>query len=61
MFANFTFETLPVERAHVLILGVRWLFLFLSEHPVFQALEMDETYGTSAFAGNDQWVLGIFL
>jgi hypothetical protein len=44
-----------------LILGVRWLFLFLSEHPVFQALEMDETYGTSALAGNDEWVLGVFL
>ena len=52
---------LPVERAHVLILAVRWLFLFFSEHPVFQALEMDETYGTSALAGSDQWVLGVFL
>ena len=61
MLADFTFETLPVKRAYVLVLGIWWFFLFLSQHPVLQALEMDKTYGTSALASNDERIVSVFL
>jgi hypothetical protein len=61
MLADFTFETLPVKRAYVLVLGIWWFFLFLSQHPVLQALEMDEAYGTYTLASNNERIVGVFL
>ena len=61
LLAYLTFETLPVKRAYVLVLGIWWFFLFLSQHPVLQALEVDETNGTSALASNDKRIVGVFL
>ena len=61
MLADFTFETLPVKRAYVLVLGIWWFFLFLSQHPVLQTLEMDETDGTFTLASNNQWIRGVLL
>lgn len=61
LFADFTFETLPVKRAYVLVLGIWWFFLFLSENPVLQTLEMDEADSTLALASDDQGIVGIFL
>jgi len=56
LLANFTFKTLPVKRSDVLILGIWRLFLFLSEDPIFQALEMDETNSSSTFTCNNKWI-----
>ena len=61
MLADFTLETLPVERSHVLILGIWRLLLLLGKHPVLEALEVNETNGTLALASNDQGVLCVFL
>ena len=61
MLADFTLETLPVERSHVLILGIWRLLLLLGQHPVLEALEVNETNGTLALASNDQGVLCVFL
>lgn len=61
LFTNFTFETLPVERAYVLVLSIWWFLLFLCKHPILQALEMNKTYSTFAFTGNNQGIVGIFL
>ena len=33
LLANFTLESLPVERSDVLILSTWWLFLLLSKNP----------------------------
>ena len=54
-------ESLPVEGAHVLVLGIWWLLLLLSKHPVLQALEVDQAHSTLALAGNDQWIGLVFL
>ena len=56
MLADLALESLPVERSHILILGTWRLLLLLSKNPGLEALEMDETDGTSAFAGDNQWV-----
>ena len=61
MLADFALETLPVEWAHVLILSIWWFFLFLSKHPVFETLEMNETNGTSALAGDDKRIVLILF
>ena len=34
LFTDLTFETLPVEGANVLVLGIWWFLLLLSQHPV---------------------------
>lgn len=57
LLANFTFESLPVKRPDILVLSAWWFFLFLSEDPTLQTLEVNETDGTLAFACNDEWVL----
>lgn len=57
VLADLAFETLPIKWAHVLVLSIWRLFLFLSQHPILQALEMDQAYGTSAFACNDQRIV----
>ena len=56
LLANFAFESLPVERPNVLVLSTRWLFLLLSENPTLQAIEVDKTHSTLAFACNDKGV-----
>ena len=35
--------------------------MFLSENPILEALEMDQTNSTSTFACNNQWVIFVFL
>lgn len=61
MFADFTFETLPVKRAYVLVLGIWWFFLFLSENPVLEALEVNEADCALALASDDQGIVLVFL
>ena len=61
MLTNFTFETFPVKRAYVLVLGIWWFFLFLSQHPVLKALEVNETNCALAFTSDDQWIVVIFF
>lgn len=61
LLANLAFETLPIEWANVLVLSVWWFFLFLSKNPILQALEMNQTDGTFAFACNNQWIVWVLL
>lgn len=61
MLADLALETLPVERAYILVLSVWRFFLLLSENPIFQALEMDKTDSTFAFASYDQWICRVLL
>jgi hypothetical protein len=61
LFADFTFETLPVKRPYVLVLGIWWFFLFLSENPILEALEMNETDSTLTLASDDQRIVLVFL
>ena len=61
LFAYLTFESLPVERSDILVLSTWWLLLLLGEHPRLQALEVDETDGASALAGDDEWVRSVIL
>lgn len=56
LFAYFTLETLPVERSYILVLSIWWLLLLLGEHPVFQALEVDQAHRTFALTGDNQWI-----
>lgn len=60
LLADLALETLPVERTYILVLSIWRLLLLLCQHPVLQTLEMNQAYGTFAFAGDDQWV-GIVL
>lgn len=61
MLADLTLESLPVERSHILVLGTWRLLLLLSENPGLEALEMDESHGSSALAGDNQRVGLIIL
>jgi len=61
LLANFAFKPFPVKGPHVLVLSTRWFFLFLSKDPTLQALEMDKTDSTLAFACNDKWVLVVIF
>lgn len=61
LFADFTFETLPVKRAYVLVLGIWWFFLFLSENPILETLEVDETDSTLALASDNERIVGVLL
>ena len=61
LLANLAFETLPVERSHVLVLSIWRFLLLLGQHPVLQALEVNQTYSSFALASNDQWVVGVLL
>lgn len=61
MLADLTFETLPVEGSYVLVLSIWWLLLFLCQHPILKALEVNQTNGTLAFACDDKWVSFILL
>ena len=61
LLANFTFESLPVERPNVLILSTWWFLLLLSKDPTLQALEMDQTNGSFAFACNDERIRRIIF
>lgn len=50
LFADFALEALPVVRAHIHICGT-WSFeLLLGEDPVLEALEVDNSNGSLAFA-----------
>jgi hypothetical protein len=61
MFANFTFESLPVEGTNVLgRLGDR-LFLLLSQNPTLKALEMNKTHRSLAFTSKNQRIFFFFL
>lgn len=59
-FADFAFEFLPVERSDVGVSGVGFLLL-LGEHPTLEALEMDESNRSSAFASQNKWVLRVLF
>jgi len=61
LLANFAFKPFPVKGPHVLVLSTWWFFLFLSKDPTLQALEMDKTDSTLAFACNDKWVLVVIF
>ena len=61
LLANFAFESLPVERPNVLILSTGWFFLLLSENPTLEAIEVDQTHSTLAFACNDKWIGRVIL
>lgn len=56
LLANFAFESLPVERPNVLVLSTGWLFLLLSENPTLEAIKVDKTHSTLAFACNDKGI-----
>lgn len=56
VFANFAFESLPVERSHILVLSAWWFFLLLCEDPTLQALKMDQTHCSFALASHNKWV-----
>jgi hypothetical protein len=61
LLADFTLKTLPVEGSHILVLSIGWLLLLLGEHPVLQALEVNQANRTLALASNNQWVCGVLL
>ena len=61
LLANLAFKSFPVERSNVLVLSTWWFFLFLSEDPTLQALEMNETNSSFAFACYDKRVLLIIF
>ena len=54
LFADFALKSLPIERSDILVSCTRRLLLFLSKDPILQALEMNESYWTLAFTGNDK-------
>ena len=56
VFANFAFESLPVERSHILVLSAWWFFLLLCEDPTLQALKMDQTHCSFALASHNKRV-----
>lgn len=56
LLADLALESLPVERPHILVLGTWWFLLLLSENPRLQALEVDQTDGTSALASDNQGI-----
>jgi hypothetical protein len=51
LFADLTFKSFPVVRTNILVSGAWTFVLFLSQNPVFEALEMDDTYRSLTFAG----------
>jgi len=62
LLTDFALESLPVKTPHILVLGTWWLLLLLGEDPRLEALEMDETDGSSALASDNQGVgLIIFI
>ena len=61
LLADFTLEFLPVPRSDIEVLSTWWLLLFLSEDPISQTLEMDETNRTLTFASDDQRVLFVII
>lgn len=61
LLANFAFESLPVERPNVLVLSTGWLFLLLSENPTLEAIKVDKTHSTLAFACNNKGIRLVIL
>lgn len=61
LLANFTLEFLPVPRSYIKVLGTWWLLLFLSQDPISQTFEMDETDRTLTFAGDNQGVSFVII
>ena len=60
VLADLAFKSLPVERPYILGRLVDGLFLLLSQNPTFEALEVDKSDGSFAFACQNKWV-GVFV
>jgi len=61
LFADFALKPLPIEWSNILILCTWWFFLFLSQNPAFQAVKMDKSNGSFAFACQNQWIMCIIF
>ena len=61
LLADLTLKTLPVEGSDVHVGGAGGLLLLLGEHPTLKTLEMDESDGTLALAGYNEWVMNVIL